>query len=101
MSHEPCSHIPSFTGSFRENLEALIAVLEHGDKDPAGKRIGFELERILIDDQGRTVPFAGEHGVGALLAELARSRSESELVYIDGHLLGSTIHSTASSRPWA
>lgn len=88
MSHEPCSHIPSFTGSFRENLEALIAVLEHGDKDPAGKRIGFELERILIDDQGRTVPFAGERGVGALIAELARSRSESELVYIDGHLLG-------------
>ncbi len=57
-------------------------------KTPPAKRIGFELERILIDDQGRTVPFAGEHGVGALLAELARSRSESELVYIDGHLLG-------------
>ena len=88
MSQELGCHIPSFTGAFRHNLEALIDVLKRGDKDPAGKRIGFELERILIDAQGRTVPFAGEQGVGALLQELARNRRENELVYIDGHLLG-------------
>lgn len=88
MSQQSGSHIPSFTGAFRQNLEALIGVLKRGDKDPAGKRIGFELERILIDAQGRTVPFAGERGVGALLQELARGRGEDELVYIDGHLLG-------------
>lgn len=82
------NHIPSFTGAFRENLEALINVLERGDKDPAGKKIGFELERILIDSAGNTVPFSGERGVSALLQTLARDRREDELVYIDGHLLG-------------
>lgn len=88
MATDCSSHIPSFTGAFRENLSALIEVLERGDKDPAGKKIGFELERFLIDSTGKTVPFAGKKSVSALLQELARDRSEHELVYIDGHLLG-------------
>ncbi len=88
MPDESTCHIPSFTGAFRENLTALIDVLERGDKDPAGKKIGFELERFLIDSTGKTVPFAGEKSVSALLRELARERHDDELVYIDGHLFG-------------
>ena len=70
MTGNATTPIPAFTGSFRENLEALVGVLERGDKDPAGKTIGFELERILIDRTGTAVPFEGERGVGALIAKL-------------------------------
>ena len=99
MTSTPSATIPTFTGSFRENLEALVGVLERGDKDPAGKKIGFELERILIDRAGATVPFTGEHGVGALLEELARDRSEDERVLIDGHLLGLSYRSRPPPSP--
>lgn len=101
MSHEPCSHIPSFTGSFRENLEALIAVLEHGDKDPAGKRIGFELERILIDDQGRTVPLPANMVLARSLQSSPAAEAKASSSISMGTFWGSTIHSAASSRPWA
>ena len=88
MACSSTSAIPTFTGAFRENLEALIEILKRGDKDPAGKTIGFELERILIDRAGTPVPFSGSTGVGALLHELARMKPNCEPVYIDGHLLG-------------
>lgn len=101
MTSTPSATIPTFTGSFRENLEALVGVLERGDKDPAGKKIGFELERILIDRAGATVPFTGEHGVGALLEELARTRSEDEHVLIDGHLLGLSYRVETATEPVA
>ena len=101
MTSTPSATIPTFTGSFRENLEALVGVLESGDKDPAGKKIGFELERILIDRAGATVPFTGEHGVGALLEELARDRSEDERVLIDGHLLGLSYRVETATEPVA
>ena len=91
--------IPTFTGHFRENLDAMTGLLSRGDKDPAGKKIGFELERILLDSQGAAVPFAGEHGVSALLQELARDRAEEEKVYIDGHLLGLNYQVETSSGP--
>lgn len=80
--------IPAFGGAFRRNLDAMVALLKGGDKDPSGKKIGFELERILITPDGVAVPFSGERSVSALLAELAKQRTEDELVYIDGHLLG-------------
>lgn len=82
------NRIPSFTGSFRENLDALIDILERGDKDAGGKKIGFELERILVDRTGTTLPFAGEHGVSALVHELAHNIPDVETSIIDGHLLG-------------
>lgn len=88
MPTQDPTRIPSFTGSFRRNLDALIELFERGDKDPAGKKIGFELERILIGADGATVPFSGERGVAALLGELARDHGEDERVVIDGHLLG-------------
>lgn len=88
MAPEPQNHIPTFTGAFRENLDALIATLEKGDKDPDGKRIGFELERILAYRDGGTVPFSGPAGVAALIAELARAHAPEEQVMIDGHLMG-------------
>ena len=91
--------IPAFTGSFRENLEALVSVLEHGDKDPAGKKIGLELERILIDRSGASVPFEGPRGVGALLQQLAQSFPACEPVMIDGHLLGLTCLLETESEP--
>lgn len=84
------TRIPTFTGAFRQNLDAMVGILARGEKDPAGKRIGFELERILLTAEGEPVPFAGEHGVSALLEKLAVDRAEDELVYIDGHLLGMT-----------
>ena len=82
------NRIPSFTGSFRENLDALIDILERGDKDAGGKKIGFELERILVDCTGTTLPFAGERGVSALVHELAHNIPDVETSIIDGHLLG-------------
>ena len=88
MTGNATTPIPAFTGSFRENLEALVSVLERGDKDPAGKTIGFELERILIDRTGASVPFEGVRGVGALIAKLVELHPECEPVHIDGHLLG-------------
>ena len=88
MTGNATTPIPAFTGSFRENLEALVGVLERGDKDPAGKTIGFELERILIDRTGASVPFEGVRGVGALIAKLVELHPECAPVHIDGHLLG-------------
>ncbi len=87
----PAAHgerIPSFKGAFRENLDAMIDVLEGGDKDPAGKRIGFELERILATPDGRTVPFAGPKGVGALLERLLDVVPGAAPIEIEGNLLG-------------
>ena len=80
--------IPSFTGAFRENLDALIDILVRGDKDAGGKKIGFELERILATPDGETLPYSGGRGVGAVLGELVRSIPGAEPVLIDGHLLG-------------
>lgn len=88
MSMPDATCIPTFTGSFRQNLDALIELFERGDKDPAGKKIGFELERILIDDSGAVVPFSGERGVSALIHELAAHHAADEQIIIDGHLLG-------------
>lgn len=81
-------HIPSFTGAFRRNLDAMIGLLEGGRTDPGHKLIGFELERILVTPDGAAVPYSGERGVAALLSELASHRAPEELVHIDGHLLG-------------
>lgn len=81
-------HIPSFTGAFRRNLDAMIGLLEGGRTDPRHKLIGFELERILVTPDGTAVPYSGERGVAALLSELASHRAPEERVYIDGHLLG-------------
>ena len=88
MAAQTCTHIPSFTGSFRNNLDALIATLEGGDKGPSGKKIGFELERILVGVDGVPIPFSGEHGVGELLRRLADHHGEESRVMIEGHLLG-------------
>ncbi len=81
-------HIPSFTGAFRENLDAMIAIMHGGDKDARGKKIGFELERILVDATGVSVPFSGPRGVSALMEELARRIPQAEPSVIDGRLLG-------------
>ena len=88
MAAEIADHIPAFTGHFRQNLEGMVGLLSRGDKRPTDKKIGFELERILIDEDGRPVPFSGEDGVHALLEQIAKGRPESEQVHIDGHLLG-------------
>lgn len=81
-------HIPTFGGFFRQNLDAMVRLLAKGDKKPAGKSIGFELERILISPDGVAIPFSGDKSVSALLAELAKKRTEDELVFIDGRLFG-------------
>lgn len=99
MASQTCTHIPSFTGAFRENLDALIATLEGGDKEPDGKKIGFELERIFVDEQGHPVPFEGERGVGALLHALIDLHPDAEPSLIDGHLLGLSYTVETSSEP--
>lgn len=81
-------NVPSFTGHFKENLESMIGLLEGGDKDPAHKHIGFELERILVGKDDKPLPYAGDHGVSSILQALAERHREDERVYIDGHLLG-------------
>lgn len=87
-STRPGGRIPTFTGSFRDNLDALIGVLARGDKDAAGKKIGFELERILVSPDGRTVPYGGPAGVGALLERLVQIIPEARPDIIEGNLLG-------------
>ena len=82
------TRIPTFGGAFRQNLDAMVSLLRGGDKDPARKLIGFELERVVLDAQNRPLPFAGEHGISALLSELASEHPDEEKVFIDGHLLG-------------
>ena len=91
--------IPTFTGSFRENLDAMVGLLSRGDKKPSDKRIGFELERIPITSDGSPIPFSGEHGISALLEQFAQGRPEEELVYIDGHLLGFDLTVATPSGP--
>lgn len=88
MADQTSSRPHPFDGAFQQNLEAIIDILDMGPAAGCGRRIGFELERILIDAAGKTVPYGGERGVRALLEELSRSRNDGELVYTDGHLLG-------------
>ena len=99
MTRTPHDAIPSFGGAFTENLDALVEVLTEGHKDPAGKKIGFELERILIDSDGATVPFAGERGVGALVRTLAARIRGARPHHIDGHLLGLSFPCETDSEP--
>ena len=100
MTNASHSHIPTFSGAFRTNLDAMIDLFKRGDKGPAGKTIGFELERILIDRTGTPVPFEGKQGVGALLECIAKEaeaqQGTCERMIIDGHLLGvGYTHTTA------
>ena len=78
MTNASHSHIPTFSGAFRTNLDAMIDLFKRGDKGPAGKTIGFELERILIDRTGTPVPFEGKRGVGALLERIAKEAEASK-----------------------
>ena len=73
---------------FEENLHAMVELLAGGEKRPGERRIGLELERFLIDDAGNTVPFSGEKGVAALLAQMARGHAPEEQVAVDGRLMG-------------
>ena len=91
--------IPTFTGAFRENLDAMIGLLNHGDKDPASKKIGFELERVPITADGKPVPFSGPTGIHALLEKIAEGYPEKDRVYIDGHLLGFDLSVDTPSGP--
>ncbi len=53
-----------------------------------GRSVGLELERFLIDADGRTVPYTGERGVGALLRRLLERCGDAQAVDVDGHLMG-------------
>ena len=88
MTSTDTGRVPTFTGAFRENLDAMISLMLEGHKDPAGKKIGFELERVPLDAAGSPLPFSGPGGVAELLGALAQGRPAEELVMIDGHLLG-------------
>lgn len=70
------------------NLRGMVDLLAGGEKRLGERRIGLELERILIDADGRTVPFSGERGVSALLGALAEGRAPGERVMVDGRLMG-------------
>lgn len=74
--------------TFARNLQGMVDLLAGGEKRPGERRIGLELERILIDADGRTVPFSGPRGVAALLEVMAEGRAEGERVVIDGRLMG-------------
>ena len=74
--------------NFERNLAGMVSLLAGGEKRPGERRLGLELERILIDADGRTVPYSGEKGVAALLAVLAEDRAPDEQVMVDGHLMG-------------
>lgn len=105
MTNASHSHIPTFSGAFRTNLDAMIDLFKRGDKGPAGKTIGFELERILIDRTGTPVPFEGKQGVGALLERIAKEaeaqQGTCERMIIDGHLLGVGYTHTTALEPVA
>lgn len=88
MSHCHLDRNPVFSDTFQRNLDAMVGLLEGGEKNPGAKLIGFELERILVDAADRPRPYAGENGVASILGALAAMHPEDERVYIDGHLLG-------------
>ncbi len=75
-------------GCFEKNLAAMVAVLARGEKSAGERKVGLELERFLIDAEGKSVPYAGEKGVHALLETLAARHAPEERVFVDGHLMG-------------
>ena len=75
-------------GCFEKNLAAMVAVLAGGEKSAGERKVGLELERFLIDAEGKSVPYAGEKGVHALLETLAARHAPEERVFVDGHLMG-------------
>lgn len=76
---------------YQQNLEAMIAILRRGFKRPGQERVGLELERILVDEQGRRVMFSdGPNGPGvhSVLEALVADRAGAVPSRVDGHLLG-------------
>ncbi len=79
---------PVFAETFQSNLDAMIDLIAGDPKQPEDKLIGYELERILATPDGRTVSYSGEHGLAALLEQLATMHAADERVFIDGILFG-------------
>lgn len=67
------------------SIEELVEYFRDGGKPRAAWRVGVEQEKIVVDSQGRAVPFVGTRGIEALLRALA-GREFSPLTE-DGHLL--------------
>lgn len=71
-----------------ENRDRIVDYIKSGIKnDPSENRLGVELEHFITDEDGRSVPYAGEAGIASLLEEL--SPEYEERVYSDsGELIG-------------
>ncbi len=83
-----------------EHKSALMAqYFENGSKR-CTSRLGFELERFLVDSHGKSVPYSGSGGVKQLLEEL-QGHYESE-IYDEEHLIGlARRHTTLTLEPGA
>ena len=90
-------HARQTTEEQRERLErnrAMLLALLSGTSDEqtpsptSADSLTLTLERFVVDRRhGRTVPYEGLRGVGRLLAEVAQSYPQGELIE-DGHLVG-------------
>jgi glutamate--cysteine ligase len=70
-----------------ESRDELVVYLEAGSKPASDWRIGTEHEKFVFDRRDYTpVPYAGEHGIGALLQGLA-SRFGWDPVREDGNII--------------
>ena len=83
------------TDFYERNINRMCELLAgHRHEGEAG-RVGLELERILVDDNGDRILFSGAagsandtNGVHAILRRLAADRPELNPAIIDGELMG-------------
>ena len=88
--------MPANDHDFRErNVERLEALLAGHRKPGEPGLVGLELERILVDGDGRRIMFSGAagsrddaNGVHAILRRLAADRPDLNPVIVDGELMG-------------
>lgn len=80
---------------FERNLDAMCDLLAAGCKTDGERRVGLELERVLVDGDGKRIFFSGTQarnddrdGVHAILSRLAADRPDLNRVDVGGHLMG-------------
>lgn len=76
---------------YERNISRMCELLDGHRREGEAGRVGLELERILVDEQGRRVMFSDDPngpGVHSVLEALVADRAGAVPSRVDGHLLG-------------
>ncbi|MCL2403723.1 MAG: glutamate-cysteine ligase family protein [Coriobacteriia bacterium] len=66
-SHTAAQDLPSLSAG----IHILVDYFKSGAKSKDNRRLGFELEQIIVDANNHTVPFAGATGITGILGRLS------------------------------